>query len=127
MKVTDGTSCDQLARHIIENIHKQLTVGKIDRNNCVAIITAAVKLANKMPRLNGHQRKQCVMIAIDILAKGDEKNDLVSEGAMRELRLLVENKLVSNVIEAVIQAAKGKYGTFSRWFSLGSCLPTCCL
>lgn len=121
---------DIILNSFILTIKQAIREKKIPTDNPMLIITRCMELLEHVKGLNGKEKKLYIVKAIEAVAKGDDgifgtADDLLPERTIRALQTLVEQDIVSDTIQLVIDASKGKYDINKTQKTITSILISC--
>lgn len=77
------------------------------------LIKAGMELVKNIVSLSGPERKDCLIAALQIIAKGKDgmagtDDDVLSPETMTMLNVMLEHNIVEHIVEALLDAAKGR-------------------
>jgi hypothetical protein len=81
--------------------------------NYTEIIITAMEIIDKYENLTGSLKKSYIMIAIDNISRGNDRmigteDDLISQENVIILKNLIEQNILSDLIDTIVIATKGK-------------------
>lgn len=79
----------------------------------IDLIKSGMVLVKDIACLSGHERKECLVAALQIIAKGKDgvagtEDDVLAPETMTMLNVMLEHNIVEHVVEALLDAAKGR-------------------
>lgn len=98
---------------LISTIKKNIKDKNVDTSSCFKIITLSIEIIEKYNELNGSQKKEYIIKAIETIAKGDDnisgnEDDLIDETMLLSLSVIINNNYISDFIDILCQASKGE-------------------
>lgn len=117
----------KLVRDIMINIKEK----KLNINSVMALVVKSMELVEKIPNLSGRDKKECVISALNEIAKGADgiagtKDDLIPGYIMEGLRFMLLNQVVENIIDVVVAATKGVLNVNAAAAVVTTAAPICC-
>ena len=97
-------------------IKKQINSGNLDIGDYMNLVGKVVQMTEALSKLPGPGKKEIVTKVV---------SDLVNEIDNELMKDILTPPTVSNLIEVIILAARGKYELNKKYSKLKKCLPCC--
>jgi hypothetical protein len=122
-----ASASSQLVRHIMDDVKNK----KLNINSVMTLVVKAMELVEKVPGLDGRGKKECVIAALNELAKGADgiagtEDDLIPGYVMEGLKFMLLNQVVENIIDVVVAATKGVVNVNAAAAVVTTAAPICC-
>jgi len=97
-----------------EDLAKQLVECALKKNlSAMEILQKGMELVSYIVKLSVPQRKECVIAALEQLAKGADgiagtADDLIPEDTLKMLEIMVQHNIIGDIIDAVFDASQGR-------------------
>jgi hypothetical protein len=98
---------------LINCIKNNIKDKKVDTSSCFKIITLSIEIIDKYKHLNGNEKKQYIINAIETIAKGNDnilgnEDDIIDEAMLLSLNFIINNNYISEFIDIIFKASKGE-------------------
>ena len=98
---------------LVNTIKNSIKDKNIDTSSCFKIITLSVEIIEKYNELHGKDKKEYIIKAIEIIAKGNDNiegnnDDLLDETTVLSLKIIIDNDYISEFIDIICRASKGE-------------------
>ena len=103
--------------YIVSKLKELVAKGKLDAGDYMELVAACMETVEKLSNSRGEYKKGLVLSAI---------NAIVSESEDETLKSILTPVTVSNLVEVIIRAAKGKYQLRSRFKYFKTGVKNCC-
>lgn len=98
---------------LINSIKNSIKDNTIDTTTFFKIITLSIEIMENYNELNGNEKKEYIILAIETIAKGNDNikgnnDDLLDETTILSLTFILNNNYISEVIDIIFKASKGE-------------------
>lgn len=99
---------------VIKCLKESIKDKKINIVNYTIVIISAMEIIEKYKDLNGNLKKKYLIMAIEDIAKGDDgivgtSDDLISKENVVILKNLIDQNILSDLIDIISDASKGLF------------------